>query len=172
MAYLLDQSQIEWLKTSIAGIILLGAIGSVVAVVLLKSVAFLAGRLLPPAKSSLLRIAFGFFRGPALIVEHLKSSQDPREVLVTIMLFLALQILTCAGIVTGTVLSAIGAIAPAENVSFANMLVFYGSLMTCLNMFFFILCMRHMFAIYMIYMGHAESSAKKRIADMSKASVG
>lgn len=162
----MDQSIIDWLKTTIPGIILLGAVGSIVAVAVLKTLAWAAARVFPPAKSSILRTLYGFHRGPSLIIEHLRSSQEPRELLVTITLLLSLQIVMGASLAVGVLLIPMGAVSRPQNVDLAQRLVFSGSMLAFVSAFFLAGTARLLFSIYMVHMGEVETRVQGRIAEM------
>ena len=55
---------IDWLKTSIPGIVLLGALGSLVAIGLLKATAWATRRFFRPAADSVLGSVFVLLRAP------------------------------------------------------------------------------------------------------------
>jgi hypothetical protein len=73
---------LEWLKTSIAGIVLLGAIGSMLAVRILKLALFLIRRTTPKVRSATDRVLL-IFRAPHYVREHLHSSQHVPQLIVT-----------------------------------------------------------------------------------------
>ncbi|WP_332734381.1 hypothetical protein [Flavihumibacter sp.] len=164
----MEYTFIEWIKTSIPGIILLGAIGSILAAALLKLLALVVARWLLPAKSSLTKYVYGFRNGPQLVIEHLKASQDPRELLVTVALILAAQILVGGGIATGTVLTALGSISHSQNAEASQHLIFSGSFLSFISLLFFAKLTRHLLAIYMIHM----SAVEKAVADIISKQIG
>src|SRR6266478_2603573 len=84
---------IEWLRTTIPGIIILGAIGSILAVVVLRVCRSLLIRLLKPLGIRIASVAVFFFRVEHHIIEYLRSSSDVRELITTCTVFLAVLIL-------------------------------------------------------------------------------
>lgn len=162
----MDQSTIEWLKTSIPGIVILGAVGSIFAVLVLKLLGFLLQRPLLQMRSTLLRPILGAVRGPSLIIDYLKTSKDPRELVVTIALLLSLAVLTCAGIAAGTVLVGLGALSESGGAEVGQHLALMGSFLASICMIFFAWVTRHLHSIYMIHMGHAETKVKEQISNI------
>ena len=87
---------IEWLKTSLPGIIILGAIGGVGTVAILKIGAAIADRYGPPALTNTLGRLYVALNASRHVVDHLRSSNDPRELIVTCFL-LSIQFVFSVG---------------------------------------------------------------------------
>lgn len=162
----MEQSITEWLKNSIPGIVILGAVGSIFAVVVLKVVGLLLERYVLQARSILLQAVLGTVRGPQLIIEHLKTSKEPRELTVSIALLLTVVILTCAGMVIGTLMVCLGAVASSNSAQTGQELAFMGSFITSICIILFWWPFRHLRAIYMIHMGCAEQKIKEQISNI------
>lgn len=102
---------ITWLKTSILGTILLGAISSILAVGILRLLARLPARYRSPLLRKLVSYLYIPYRSPHSVLEHLRASSDPRTVVVTCVVLLAqfcfFSLLLCSGFILVTLLAAI-----------------------------------------------------------------
>ena len=99
---------IEWLRTSIPGIILLGAAGSILAMALLKVSRTVIYRILMRFGQEAHIIFVQFFRVPYYVLEHLRSSTDVRELIVTSVLLLAIFILWTSVALISAMFMAVG----------------------------------------------------------------
>lgn len=80
---------IEWLKTSLLGIIILGAFGSMLAIAILKAMDPLIHRIGPPILKRTLGRALLVMRAQKHFIDYLRSSKDSRELIVTCTVTLA-----------------------------------------------------------------------------------
>lgn len=157
---------IEWLKTSIPGLILLGAVGSMLAVGILKLAVVCIRRAFAPAFHSATGRVFTLFRASHYIVEHLRESDDPRELIVTCMIVLAGFFFDCICMAMGFLFFAIGiaTIHAAPTTNLGSSMAFFGSFFTFFSMFNSTIGFRDMCAIYKIHMKSAEEKAKASAA--------
>ena len=159
---------IEWLKTSVPGIILLGAFGSLLAVGLLKVTAVAIRRLLGPATNSVLGRAFVFLRSPHYVLEYLRSSStDIRELIVTCTILLGTLMLVCVLFAVGMLLMASGGsldqIKPGTR--FSNFCLFGGSFIFFIGVITGRRVVGFITQVYNIYMKRAEDDAAAKARD-------
>jgi hypothetical protein len=159
---------IEWLKTTIPGIILLGALGSVLAVGLLKVTAVAISRFLRPATKSVLGRAFVFLRSPHYVVEYLRSSStDIRELIVTCTFLLASVVFACEFIVIGILIMVVSAsldqIKPGTH--FSDFSLFFGSFLFFSGIILGKKILGLITQVYDIYMKRAEDDAAAKARD-------
>ncbi|MFM5314459.1 hypothetical protein ACET9R_03725 [Aeromonas veronii] len=123
----MDFSFLEWLKTSIPGIIFLGAIGSICAVGFLKMAAHCAALWGLPAKNLIYRVIYYSLYGRKIIFEHFKGNHSTRELLVTIITLGVFNISMAMFLSTGLIIVILGAICIRQDIELGLKLSFFGS---------------------------------------------
>jgi hypothetical protein len=158
---------IEWLKTSILGLILLGAVGSILAVGVLKLSAFLIQRLFKPAFHSTAGRVFVLLRASHYVIEHLRRSDDPRELIVTCMIALGSFLFISTAALAGFLFFAVGiATQHADpDAAIGSEMILSGSLLFFIGTFLSLRLLRIMWAIYEVHMRSVEERATADAAD-------
>jgi len=146
---------IEWLKTSVLGIILLGAIGSLLAVGLVKIGIFALNRLFRPALGSIIGTALSFIYAPELIFERLRTSAGVHELIATSTIMLATFVFSAGAFLAGFTMAVIGV-----GLS-SSYLLFSGSLLFFCNLPFFILSAKNIVKFYDAFMSTIDAEAIK-----------
>ncbi|WP_323883113.1 hypothetical protein [Aeromonas hydrophila] len=155
----MDSYFIEWLRTSISGIIILGALGSILSVGLLKLTAYCIARWGSPAKNLAYRVLYYSLYGRKIVIEHLKGEHSTHELLVTIITLGVFNIIMTIFLVTGLIIVILGAINIEQNIELSLQLTFFGSFFVFTSGFMSISSSRHLYQIYTIFMGNIEKSA-------------
>jgi hypothetical protein len=159
---------IEWLRTSIPGIILLGAAGSILALLLLKAIRVIIHRTLAPFGKKTFFWTFLTFRTPHYVIEHLRSSTDIRELIVTSALFLSLLISFASLALLLAILMIVIALyilsTPGRDTE--------GQTVLLTTSFFFFICLiisarlsAWLLQLYMVYMKTADDAATAKAQD-------
>jgi hypothetical protein len=150
---------IEWLKTSIPGIIILGAIGSMLAVGILKLAVTLLRRFAPPLRKHTIGRVLIFLRAPRYLIEHLHSSDDSKELIVTCIFVLAQFIFMALAMCMGFLMIVVGAASQSLSGHRFPLIVFLGSLLFFLSTFFTLHYMSILTLIYYSHMKQTDAAA-------------
>jgi hypothetical protein len=156
---MLEFDLIEWLKTSILGIIILGAIGSILSFFIIKIFAYCATRWLSPMRSLAYRTFYHTIYGGKVVAEHFKGVHSSRELFVTMIITGVFNIGMNIFLVTGLIVTILGSIHLNQDIELGQSLSFFGSFLTCTAGLMSIKSIRQLYKIYIIYMGPVEKSA-------------
>lgn len=155
----MDHYFIEWLKSSISGIIILSAIGSILSVGFLKLTTYCIARWGSPAKNLSYRALYYSLYGRKIVIDYLKGEHSTRELLVTIITLGVFNIIMTIFLVTGLIISILGAINVKHNLEISLQLTFFGSFLVFTSGFLSIRSSLNLYQIYTIFMGDIEKSA-------------
>jgi len=158
---------IDWLKTTIPGIILLGAVGSILAVGIIKVCTLLFSRVLKPTMNSALGFAFAAMRGPHYVVEYLRTSTDVRELIVTCTLLHSYVVFFAAFSVIGIATSIAGVLMKTDEVltGMSRYWVLGGSFLFFISVIGVKFILNVIWELYFIYMKQADEQALVRARD-------
>lgn len=146
---------IDWLKTSIPGIIILGAIGSMFAVGILKLAVALLGRYAPPLRKHTIGRVLIFLRAPKYLTEHLHSSDDSKKLIVTCTFVLAEFMFMALAMCLGFLMVVVGAAFQSISGQRFSLIAFLGSLLFFLSTFF---TLHYMSVLTLIYYSHMKET--------------
>lgn len=150
------------LKNSILGIVLLGAIGSLLAVGILKLSAFILRRIVKPKVNSIIGAISAGIEGPFRVIDQLGDSSDVRQVLVTAIALIAIEVFSASLFVFGGVILFVSAALPPSARSAISVL--FGSTSFFLGLFLIRKSLNYVFALYSVYMGEIE----EKVAQIGK----
>ncbi|WP_421315085.1 hypothetical protein [Aeromonas veronii] len=150
---------IEWLKTSIFGMVILGAIGSILAFFIINSFIYCATRWLSPMRGLAYRVFYHIIYGEKVVTEHFKGTHSSRELFVTMIIIGVFNIGMNIFLVTGLIVTILGSIHVKQDIELGQSLSFFGSFLTCTAGLMSIKSIRQLYNIYNIYMGPVEKSA-------------
>jgi len=155
---------IEWLKSSILGIVILGALGSLLAWAFIKAVGWFVRRVVQPAADSYLARLFVRKTAPRYLLEHLSASADPREVAVASSFYGTRLTLDWIGVFGGLILICLGTavfrLSPGDSLAVA--MTFAGSFSMFTSVSRATRNARMLSDMYDMFVGDANEAAKVR----------
>jgi hypothetical protein len=143
---------IDWLKSTIPGIVILGAIGCIIAVGILRVSALIVARVLTPAVGSAIRVLLILRNGPNQTAKYLHDYGTTREIVAGCALFMVLTVFNANLALAGFLLPAFGALGECMG-DMRNRAVFVGSLASCASAIMAGFLVRTLWVLYFKFQG-------------------
>lgn len=158
----------EWFKTSILGIIVLGSVGSLIAVAILKVAVIMTRKVIRPGIHTIWGKIFLLSRSPYYVIEMLKERGDPARVAVTCTMLLFTGIMGVGLALSSQLFFVLGILYPITSLSSFSLFVATIIVSSCgfsLGVFTTRLAYKFIFALYEAYMDDIEKAVEKRVTE-------